>query len=215
MTDRTDSAAEEVEREKPHADALTKVFEAVRASGISFEDQAETEFRSALEWQELRPLFFPIRYEERRTALWKQHVEDMRAGNDVIRTGSHFNQYLFARNEGLFVVDLIRRYPSLPERRQAFYESQYPRSVPMLRYPSLLIAALETLPGREAKPGDVYDSSHLATGLSRCDVVTADGGMVQLSLNYKLVPPDISLRGGSWPRATSTASQSISGRCCD
>lgn len=193
MTDRTDWAVEEALREKSHTEPLTTIFEAARTSGASFEERSELEFRAAREWQELRPLFFPVRYEERRLALWKEHLEDRQAGNDVMRTGSPFNRFLLARSQGLFIVDLIRRYPSLPERKQAFYDSQHVRTIPMLRYPSLLMAALETLPGRKAKDGDVYDLQHLTKGLSRCDTVTADGGMVQLCINHKLVPPGVSL----------------------
>ncbi len=62
--------------------------------------------------------------------------------------------------------------------------------MPALRYPALLRAGLAVARNRRAKPGDGYDIDHLTVGLSRCDIVTADGGMTQLVTNHQLVPPD-------------------------
>jgi hypothetical protein len=54
--------------------------------------------------------------------------------------------------------------------------------------PGIDRAALATMSGRNFKKGDGYDIVRLTCGLSRCDVVTADGGMTELVRGKKLVP---------------------------
>jgi hypothetical protein len=78
----------------------------------------------------------------------------------------------------------------LPERASEFAGSDEFRSMPALRYPPIFRAAIGVMRNRRPQRGDGHDIAHLTRGLSRCDIVTADAGMTQLCLNYKLVPDD-------------------------
>jgi hypothetical protein len=60
--------------------------------------------------------------------------------------------------------------------------------MPSLMLFAYLRAGLAVTPRRTAKPGDGYDINHLIHGLSRCDIVTADRGMVEMVRARRLVP---------------------------
>jgi hypothetical protein len=88
------------------------------------------------------------------------------------------------------VEHLVERYPLIAEDVAGFVDSSIVRNMPSLRYPALLRAGLALTPNRKAKRGDGFDLSHLMKGLSRCDIVTADGGMTQMVTGFKLAPSD-------------------------
>jgi hypothetical protein len=52
----------------------------------------------------------------------------------------------------------------------------------------LFRAALATMRNRKFDRGDGYDIAHLTRGLSRCDIVTTDGGMTEVVRGRRLAP---------------------------
>jgi hypothetical protein len=188
---------EEAERPKSLVPQLTTIFENARASGASYEEIAEQEYHGARESQQLGPLFYPLRYEALLRSLAEEDAADLRSGADRLATGSAYNRFSWQVKRWQFRERIIQQYPDILQRKQDFYHSEELRAVPMLRYPALIVAALELTPGRKAKPGDVYDLKHLTLGLSRCDVVTADGAMVQACEQFYLIPDGVRLFRGN------------------
>jgi hypothetical protein len=98
------------------------------------------------------------------------------------------SRYQAVAQRKAFAEALVENYPDLTGRGAEFACSPELASMPALRYPALLRAGLAVARNRRAKPGDGYDIDHLTVGLSRCDILTADGGMTQLVNNHKLLP---------------------------
>ena len=88
---------------------------------------------------------------------------------------------LTASGAKAFAEALVENFTDVAERAQEFAMSDELAYMPALRYPALLRAGLALMRKRVAKPGDGYDIDHLTCGLSRCDIVTADGGMLSSS----------------------------------
>ena len=98
------------------------------------------------------------------------------------------SRFVAVSQRGQFARHLVERFPALAKRAKEFVGSTELGHMPSLRDPALLRAALATMPERKVKKGDGYDIIHLTCGLSRCDIVTADGGMTELVRGQRLVP---------------------------
>lgn len=105
-----------------------------------------------------------------------------------MRPGSAFRRWHAARQRGEFILDLCRELPELPDHAEAFFNDERLRTMPSLLLYAYLRAGLAVTPGRTAKRGDGYDINHLIHGLSRCDIVTADRGMVEMVRAHRLLP---------------------------
>jgi hypothetical protein len=182
----------EVEYEKQGLEGLTEVYEQIRATGTSFEDQAEQELAVMVRWK-LGPLTAPDWYRQRIGALKQRAALASLSPSEMLRPGSPFNLYSSAMKEAQFCDLLVNRFPELRNHADSFRDCEQLRSCPSLAFPALIAAALATTPGRKAKPGDRYDQSHLMKGLARCDIVTSDSAMAQLCRDRKLVPDDVTL----------------------
>jgi len=186
--------AEWLEEEAAHEKDLSVRMQAAWDSGVaaSFAVQAEAALVEMIKWK-----LFPL-VDRKGYAAWVREIEneslrELAVSEDFTRTGSAFNRYSHRRHLGTFAESLLRAYPGLRGREQAFVRSDHVRNVPSFRYPTLLMAGLCCITGRKAKPGDLYDIQHLTQGLSRCDIATADGGMTQLCRQYGLVPSAVRL----------------------
>jgi hypothetical protein len=173
----TDVRASEVASEKNKEATLQVAYDDVRARGLSFEQQADGEYEAMVRWV-LGPLAdpgFEAEFRRRYAAL----VDD---------DDGAISKYLAVSQRMAFAKTLVEHFPALAEQAQEFAASEELSHMPALRYPALLRAGLGVMRARVAQPGDGYDIDHLSCGLSRCDLVTADGGMTQLVRNHKLVP---------------------------
>jgi hypothetical protein len=178
----TDIRSAEVAHEKRKETTLQAAYDATRAAGRSYEEQAQDEYEQMVKWV-LGPLADPG-YEEEAARKLADATRGFMAGGD--RTALSRDQAVAERKE--FAEALVANYPDLAGRAAEFARSPELASMPALRYPALLRAGLAVARNRLAKLGDGYDIDHLTAGLSRCDIVTADGGMTQLVTNHKLVP---------------------------
>lgn len=173
----TDVRAGEVAREKNKEVTLQVAYDDVRARGLSFEQQADGEYEAMVRWV-LGPLADPsIGAEFRRKYAALADDDD-----------GAISKYLAVSQRVAFAKTLVEHFPAVAEHAQEFAASEELSHMPALRCPALLRAGLGVMPARVAQPGDGYDIDHLSCGLSRCDLVTADGGMTQLVRNHKLVP---------------------------
>jgi hypothetical protein len=166
---------------------MTAAYAQARKEGLTFEVRTEQEFEEIIYWR-LGPLTDPNRYQRELVAkalAWKKEAD---AGIVDVATGSAYGLATSMSERKIHAEHLIRRYPKVAEDLAGFVGSPALRSMPSLRYPAFLRAALALTPNRKAKQGDGYDLSHLMKGLSRCDIVTADSGMVELVTGFKLVP---------------------------
>jgi hypothetical protein len=182
-----------VQHEKDKEMLTEPVYAVAQAERRDFEEQARREQESMVGWK-LGPLFDPAGFADRFQRLTMEAAIEMgTAGAEaMLEPGSSYGRYsalymLKVSNEGL-----IERHPELLKRRDDFRSFLLAGPVPALRLPALLRAALSVTRGRRPRPSDVYDVLHVTRSLSRCDIVTSDGGMVQLCRNY-----------GSSPRASS------------
>jgi hypothetical protein len=173
----------EVAHEKRKEAMLQAAYDEARSLGRSFSEQADAEYEAMLKWV-LGPLADP-----------NFEAEYARKQSDLLRSpswspgpGTPVSKFIAVDQRGRFAADLVERFPSLADRRKEFIASDELAHMPALRYPALLRAGLATMPGRRFKKGDGYDIAHLTCGLSRCDIVTADGGMTELVRGHKLVP---------------------------
>jgi hypothetical protein len=184
----------EVRHEKAKEDPMQEAYDDLRVSAFSFEEIAEANVEAMLNWK-LGPIFDPERFyaalRERHVAVLKEWITT--PGTDMT-PGSAINRYLaFATRESLASA-LVERFPALHARAAEFKASTELRSMPTLRYPALLRAALASDPTkRKATPSDGYDIEHLTLGLSRCDIATADRAMTRLVQERKLLPEDCQL----------------------
>lgn len=179
----------EVDREKSkESQALEQAYAHDRAAaGGSFDRLAEAYLRENIRWTVgllADPHWFAAHYERLQAGL--RHSADLI--NPDISPGSPFTRFQAFTDKGSQTKSLIDRFPALRRSSEEFTASDELRHVPSIAYPAILRAGLAALSQRRAKPGDGYDIAHLAQGLSRCDVVTADSGMAQLCRDRKLVP---------------------------
>ncbi|MBN2575229.1 MAG: hypothetical protein JXP73_11760 [Deltaproteobacteria bacterium] len=173
-------------RKEPFADLLNEHWQ--RSTGASFEEQTEVEFQGSLGLL-LMPLVNPSRFlawlKESRALM----EEEIRAGH----IESDYNRYVHRHELGEFSDFLLCTYPTLRNRLGEFLASRQLRCTPSLRYPALLFAALFCTLCRKVRESDVFDIQHLTQGLSRCDIVTADGAWVQWCRERNLVPGSVRL----------------------
>jgi hypothetical protein len=94
---------------------------------------------------------------------------------------------------GEFITRLVVELPELRDRDADFFASRELRTMPSLMLHAYVRAGLAATRGRRAWPADAYDVVHLTHGLSRCDLITADRGMVEMVRARKLLPTDIRL----------------------
>jgi hypothetical protein len=174
----------EVAHEKAKEHTLQKAYDAARALGRSFDEQAEAEYGEMVYWV-LGPLTDPDRFGGQ---LARKKVPLVTGGSWEIGPGSAVTQYTAAATRLDWATHLAKRYPAMEGRWGEFAASHELRHMPALRYPALFRAALATMHGRKAKKGDGYDIAHLTRGLSRCDIVTADAGMTQIVRDRRIVP---------------------------
>ncbi len=178
--------AEAQDQKAPMASRLNKGWQL--PAGVTFAEQAETEFQGALLLY-LMPLVDPSGFEawleESRVAMEPEWL----AGE----LGSAHGRFEYRQAIGDFSGSLLDTYPGLRNRLQEFLASSQLRSMPSLRYRALLFAARACVPGRKGRDGDEYDIQHLTHGLSRCDVVTADGAWTQWCRARGLVPRGVRL----------------------
>jgi hypothetical protein len=179
----------EVRHEKAKEDPMQEAYADIRERGFSFEEIAEANTQAMLNWK-LGPIFDADRFDaalrERRDELMKEWITT--PGTDIT-PGSAVNRYLaFATRESQARA-LVERFPALEDRAAEFKASTVLRSMPTLRYPALLRAALASDPTkRKARASDGYDIEHLTLGLSRCDIVTADRAMTRIVRERELIP---------------------------
>jgi hypothetical protein len=181
-----DADRAEVNHEKAKEDPLTEAYRETR-SEFSFEEICEANLHQLLEWK-LGPLAstskFMANYERRA----REMAEEQARGEDPLRPGSAFRRWHAAHQRGQFIIDLCRELPELRDRAEEFFYGPGLRTMPSLLLFAYLRAGLAVTPGRTAKRGDGYDIHHLIHGLSRCDIVTADRGMVEMVRARRLVP---------------------------
>ena len=173
--------SEEVAREKSKEGTLQTAYDQARALGRSFEEQAEAEY-GAMVRRVLGPLAD--------SGFAAEFARKQAAAAAGLATGDYrpISKLTAIGERKAFAEALVANFPDVAERAQEFATSDELAHMPALRYPALLRAGLAVMRDRVAKPGDGYDIDHLTCGLSRCDIVTADGGMAQLVRNHKLAP---------------------------
>jgi hypothetical protein len=167
---------------------MVQAYAELRAEGRSFEEMAEANTVAMLNWK-LGPLFDPERFHaevERRKA--ELVAEWATTNTPNLAPGSPTNRYLSFAIRMTHTNTFVERFPELVERAGEFGASSELRSLPTLRYPALLRAALAAEPAeRKARPSDGYDIEHLTIELSRCDIVTADGAMTRIARERDLI----------------------------
>jgi hypothetical protein len=177
----TELRGEEVAREKAKETNLQPAYDQARMLGRSFEEQAAEEMDAMVRWV-LGPLADP--------GFEDEFARKQRAATRALATHdcALISKFTAVVERKAFASALVENFPALSTRAQEFAKSEDLADMPALRYQALLRAGLATMQRRVAKRGDGYDIDHLTTGLSRCDIVTADAGMWQLVHNHKLVP---------------------------
>ena len=170
-------------------EAMTAIYEDVRKRGFTYEEQVEREFEEMIYWR-LGPLTNPERYKAQLLSKGDALAAEVGAGVVDVSAGSAYGVATTVSMRKLQLDRLVERYAKVGEKLGEFVSSAALRNMPSMRYPALLRAGLALTPNRKAKRGDGFDLSHLMKGLSRCDIATADSGMVQLVKNFKLIPSD-------------------------
>jgi hypothetical protein len=150
---------------------------------------AEANTEAMLNWK-LGPLVdaegFHVAVERRKAELMAEWITTSELN---LAPGSPTNRYLSFAIRMSQTSSFVERFPALLERSTEFKGSSELRSLPTLRYPALLRAALAADPtNRQPRPSDGYDIEHVTIGLSRCDVVTADGSMTRIARERNLIP---------------------------
>jgi len=127
---------------------------------------------------------FEMHFLERGIAL----ARDAQAAEIDISAGSAYNRFMAFGTRRIQIERLVERYPEIARRPDDFRRSEALRSLPTLAFPALFRAALAARSERRARASDGHDIVHLTHGLSRCDIVSADGGMAQLIRDFRLAP---------------------------
>lgn len=178
----------EVDHERDKEIGMDEVYAQLRADGCSFEQMAHGNLEQMLSWK-LGPVLAPEEFQrhflERGTAL----LPEAENPDEVDLTpGSALNKFMAFGTRRIQMEALVRRHPEVGRRPDEFRRFQPLREMPRLALPALFRAALAATPERRARLSDGHDISHLTHGLSRCGIVTADGGMAQLIRDRGLAP---------------------------
>jgi hypothetical protein len=178
----------EIDYERSKEEGMDAVYEELRTKGFSFEEMAEGNLEQMINWK-LGPLLAPLEfarlYVERRAEVTSQ----VEAGEQpALGPGSALGRLLALESRRSHVEDLVSHHPKIRQSSEEFRKSGSLRDLPTLAFPALLRAALAAHRDRRARASDGHDIAHLTVGLSRCDIVTADGGMAQLIKGYRLAP---------------------------
>jgi hypothetical protein len=187
----TDLDRAEVIHEKEKETALTDAYREVRER-FSFQEICEANLHALLEWK-LGPLASTSKFLALLRRRQDEVVEEQARGENYLRPGSALSKLQAVHQRALFITELVRELPELRCRDADFFQSCELRTMPSLMLQAYLRAGLEATPGRRAKPGDGCDVVHLTHGLSRCDLVTADRGMVEMVRVHHLLPTDVAL----------------------
>jgi hypothetical protein len=181
----------EVEHQKDKENALTDAY---RAAGeqFSFKEICEAYLHALLEWK-LGPLASTSKWQAQLEARDHEVAEEEAAGANPLRPGSALLRRQAIVQRGEFIKRLVLELPELRDRDADFFASRELRTMPSLMLHAYLRAGLAVTRGRRARPADAYDVVHLTHGLSRCDLVTADRGMVEMVRARKLLPVDVRL----------------------
>jgi hypothetical protein len=176
-----DVRRDEVAREKAKERTLQLAYDQARALGRTFEEQAAEEMEAMVRW-----VLGPPADPGFEAGLARKRLAATRA----LQVGDYgpISKLTAVGEREALAEALVQNFPALSTRPKEFAKSDELMDMPALRYQALLRAGLATMPRRVAQRGDGYDIDHLASGLSRCDIVTADAGMWQLVQNHKLVP---------------------------
>lgn len=192
LPDQVDWWQDEVAFQKSQTDKMTATYEEIRREGRTFEQQAELEYQAHLRWK-LGPLIDAQAVAERLALLVLKAGPNLDDAEAIQTPGSAFRRYQALRSLVARVNSIRQGFPELETRAEEFARSMFLRSSPSLSFIPLFLAGLACIPGRKAKPSDRYDLAHLTKGLSRCDIVTADGGMVQMCKDRRLIPTGVPL----------------------
>jgi hypothetical protein len=176
---------DEVDHERAKEVGMTDVYGELRAAGFSFEEMAEGNTEAMISWK-LGWLYDRQRFLQSAVERTDELQAAWEAGEDPLTAGSAYSRYQAVALNVTRAKRLVEEHPALLEDLPGF--KVFLRRLPTLRFPALLRAGLAATPSRKMKLGDGYDITHLTRGLSRCDVVTADSGMVQLIRDRQLVP---------------------------
>jgi hypothetical protein len=140
-----------------------------------------------------RRLKGPDRHEKRLSRAALLTMEQARRGNFAIHGGTEFSRHSAIYMRGARCESLIERYPTIPDATPESAVSHELASMPAIRFPAPLHAALATGSPRKPRPSDLHDIVHLTNGLGRCDIVTCDSSMAQVCRERQLVPHDVKL----------------------
>jgi hypothetical protein len=187
----------EVENERAKAELLRPVRAAIHASRRTFREQAALEYSSRV-GSLLEPLLDPDAFSARLDASVQRMAVAMLSGDIDVIGGSAYSRHAAVYMRRAHCESLSERHPALPDKIEEFAKSAELASMPSLRFPALLHAALATGsatkgPARSPKPSDLHDIAHLTLGLGRCDIVTCDSSMAQLCRERRLVPNGVLL----------------------
>jgi hypothetical protein len=181
----------EVIHEKDKETALTDAYREVRER-FSFQEICEANLHALLEWK-LGPLASTSKFLALLRRREREVAEERARGENPLRPGSALSKLYAVHQRAIFITELVRELPELRCRDAEFFQSRELRTVPSLMLQAYLRGGLEATRGRRAKPSDAYDVVHLTHGLSRCDLVTADRGMVEMVEVHGLLPRDVAL----------------------
>lgn len=184
--------SDDLQAEIDHARSIETDIEAaygqLRDAGFSFEEMVHGNLEQMLSWklgQLLAPREFAGHYYARGAAL----VNEADNSEQVdLSPDSALNRFMAFGTRRIQMEALVRRHPEVARRPDDFRHFAPLREMPTLAFPALFRAALAATPQRRPRASDGHDISHLTHGLSRCEIVTADGGMTQLIRDYGLAP---------------------------
>jgi hypothetical protein len=181
----SDDDREEVERLKEIEEIAQGDYERLRGEGLGYEETVERFFTELVNrdlgvW--LAPEVWRPEYERRVLAMGAV----MEKGEVDLMARSPYSRYQAYWLLKAHTENLLKQHPEIAETPDEFRDAL--KRVPTLRFPAFLRASLVHNRERKARPGDGYDIDHLTRGLSRCDVVTADRGMVHVVEERKLAP---------------------------
>jgi hypothetical protein len=181
----------EVEHQKEKENALTDAY---REAGeqFSFREICEAYLHALLEWK-LGPLASTSKWLAQLDARDRDVAEEEARGANPLRPGSALLRRQPVVQRGEFIKRLVIELPELRDRDADFFASRELRTMPSLMLHAYLRAGLAATRGRRAWPADAYDVVHLTHGLSRCDLVTADRGMVEMVRARSLLPAEVRL----------------------
>jgi hypothetical protein len=132
-----------------------------------------------LEWK-LGPLASTSKFLALLERREREVAEEQERGENLLRPGSALLRLQAVHQRAAFITALVQELPELRGRDADFFASRELRTMPSLMLQAYLRAGLAVTRERRARPGDAYDVIHLTHGLSRCDLVTGDRGMVEM-----------------------------------